>query len=286
MSKYIFVFIALFSSTILVAQSIEIGGVVGVMTYYGDLNPSPEPLSLNKFHPSIGGTFRVNLNDFFAFRMMLLQGTISGDDARSDVPNRRKRNLHFKSALQELSIVGEFNVLRFSPAKNSHHFTIFLFGGGGLFHFNPKAKYEENWVELQPLGTEGQFLDANSSYQRWDVSVLAGGGLKYAINANWIIGVEIGGHLTFNDYLDDVSTNYPDNGVLLEEMGEVAAALSDRRREFNPDFVPDFDDHLYRGTPDYADYFLTGGVSLSYRMVTSKTRRKQIRQARNRCPWN
>lgn len=277
---YLFLFICSFAQ----AQSIELGATLGGMTYSGDLSPSTKLVSLNKIHPSAGLTFRYNLNDFFALRMNLAHGTISGDDALADTEKRRARNLHFKSNLQDLSAVVEFNILRFNPLIG-RNFTVYALGGLGVFHFNPKALYQGDWVELYPLGTEGQWLtETHNPYRRWDISIPMGGGLKYAINGRWVIGVELRGNFTFNDYLDDVSTIYPDQGLLLEEMGVVAASLSDRKGEL-PNNDPNPSDGRVRGNDKYDDYYFTGSFTVSYRLINSKTQRKKMRQSRNQCPW-
>lgn len=277
------IYILLFTCSIVHAQSIEVGGKLGLMSYSGDLNSKVKLLQLNKLHPTIGLSFGYNFNDFLAFRLSLSHGTISGDDAFADTEGRRARNLHFRSNLQEFSGVLEYNILRFNPTIG-RDFTMYALGGVGIFHFNPKALYQGEWVELHPLGTEGQLLNDNTSYRLWDISIPMGVGVKYALNGRWVIGLEFRSSLTFNDYLDDVSTNYPDLGVLAEEMGIVAANLSDRKRELpNNDSNPS--DGRVRGNVDNDDLYFTGSVKIAYRLIGSKTQRQKMRQKRNECPW-
>lgn len=272
----------LFVGHILMAQSLEMGTTIGGMAYSGDLNPSSDFWQVSKIHPAIGVQFRVNINDFLAVRLNGMHGTISGDDARAKDEGRRVRNLHFKSQLQEIGLIGELHLLRLNPMRSKNTFAPYIFGGIGLFHFNPKALYKGDWVALQPLGTEGQW-QAEGGYSLWEIAIPLGGGLKYAINESWIIGLELGGRLTMTDYLDDVSRSYADAGVLLEEMGQAAADLSDRRAEINSSFVAT--PGTSRGSTEHNDYYFTGGLSISYRLVGSKTQRKQMKQGRNKCPW-
>ena len=48
--------------------------------------------------------------------------------------------------------------LRRLTGPNRERFTPFVYAGAGMCWFNPQALYEGQWVELQPLGTEGQGL--------------------------------------------------------------------------------------------------------------------------------
>jgi hypothetical protein len=52
-------------------------------------------------------------------------------------------------------------------------------------------------------------------------------GIRKAFTKNWSGGLELQYTKTFTDYIDDVSTSYYDNEVLLQERGEVAAYLAD-----------------------------------------------------------
>ncbi|MEO8734182.1 MAG: hypothetical protein ABI373_07615, partial [Flavobacteriales bacterium] len=48
--------------------------------------------------------------------------------------------------------------LRGVQSNSRAHLGFYLFAGVGAFHFNPQAQYKGNWVDLRPLGTEGQGL--------------------------------------------------------------------------------------------------------------------------------
>jgi len=54
-----------------------------------------------------------------------------------------------------------------------------------------------------------------------------GVGMKFSLSYVWSLQIEIGGRYAFTDYLDDVSTVYPDRTDLEKLRGEVAVALSD-----------------------------------------------------------
>lgn len=141
-------------------------------------------------------------------------GQVSGNDAYTDERFRNNRNLHFKSPIAELAVQLEYFPLReyFGHiyrsngvvGKRVNNLSPYLFAGIGGFWYNPKAQYQGSWEKLRPLQTEGV------AYGSLSIALPVGLGLKYAIDKQWSIGLEVGLRFTFTDYLDDVSTEYVD----------------------------------------------------------------------------
>ncbi len=163
---------------------------------------------------------------------------LSGNDKLTKEPFRNNRNLSFRSHTFELSVQGEFyftkeqsgHIYKIKNAKGmkSYDYQGYLFVGIGGFYYNPQAKYRGNWVNLQPLGTEGQGLAGGpKKYSRVSICIPYGIGGKYAINKEWAVGLELGIRKTFTDYIDDVSGVYYDNNAIFLAKGEAAAALAD-----------------------------------------------------------
>jgi hypothetical protein len=79
----------------------------------------------------------------------------------------------------------------------------YVLAGVAGYTGNPRGENAQgNIVDLQPLKTEGV------SYNRGGIAIPFGGGARYKINKSFDLGFEIVFRKTFNDYLDDVSTNY------------------------------------------------------------------------------
>jgi hypothetical protein len=93
------------------------------------------------------------------------------------------------------------------------------------------------WVDLQPLGTEGQYADlpdgaANKGikpYKRIQLGIPFGIGARFRVNHVVDVSGEIGFRYTFTDYLDDVSQSYVDLGVFGDDV--LAQSLSYRGNE-------------------------------------------------------
>ncbi len=186
------------------------------------------------FHKNIYG--RINFN----------YGRVSADDKLTKEPYRQNRNLNFRSEIFELDMMGEFWIRL--GGKKGHQYKISrkdaegspwrvrgsyltVFGGIGIFHFNPKTKLNDTWVYLAPLATEGQGLpNGPKAYSLWQFNLPVGFSYMVRMHKQWSFGFEATYRYTFTDYIDDVSTNYYDPSDIQlyqgEKNGEVAAYLS------------------------------------------------------------
>lgn len=166
-------------------------------------------------------------------------GRVSGDDALTEEKFRNNRNLHFRSIIIEAALKYELHFSfkklgnlygigsRTARAKNRYR-DMYLFLGFGGFYFNPQAQYDGEWVDLQPLGTEGQGLEGGpDEYSLYQPAIPMGLGIRFGLGRKYRIGLEVGHRVTFTDYMDDVSGEYYDNEKIREERGDMAADLAD-----------------------------------------------------------
>lgn len=248
-----------------ISQKFEFGLMGGGANYIGEINP---PISEyhEMFRPALGVYGRVNFNPRISWKTQLYAGRIQAQDAWSDNVYDQARNLSFRSDIFELSTQLEFNFFNFILDHPKYYFTPYVFLGFGVFRHNPQAYYEGEWVDLQPLGTEGQqFPDysGNEPYALYQVCVPFGGGFKYSVTKGFSIGLEIGYRATFTDYLDDVSTEYIDKGVLAAGVnGGLAAALSDRSGEVLDE--PIGVEGRQRGNGQNTDAYMFTGITIAY----------------------
>ena len=242
------------------AQYFEAGLFSGVANYRGDLNGGK--LSHENYSPALGMFARYNVSERLAFRANLYHGTVTGADQYRNV----ERGLNFRSEVLEFGLNTEFNLGKFHiPAKEIS--APYLFAGVALFHFNPQAEYRGELIDLQPLGTEGQNMegDYETPYKLWQVSVPMGVGFKFNINPRINFGIELGIRKTFTDYLDDVSTNYPDI-YALRDADPMAAALSFRSPEVTGEPLTN-PIGTQRGNAATKDDYYFAGVSVSINLT-------------------
>lgn len=195
-SKGFFVFLILFSiMQKAIAQRYEMGLGVGVSNYKGDLNPYFDPLFVR---PAIQGLFRYNFSMAAVGRANLSVNRLAYDGSSS--ANRYIAQIQpnkFSTTVAELFVGGEYNFFNYRHPKNRFIFgSPYLFGGIGMFFFNPKpGEQGGNVFPLQPV-------------------IPFGVGYKHMINQYWNINFEFGARATFTDYLDNVSDK--DDRTLLQ----------------------------------------------------------------------
>ena len=85
---------------------------------------------------------------------------MKADDFKSGNIQQLNRNLSFKSSVVEFGPVLEIDFFKFHPGQNNTakaaFGTPYFMGGINIMRMNPKTRYNGEWIELQPLGTEGQ----------------------------------------------------------------------------------------------------------------------------------
>ncbi len=222
--SYLVIFIILFLSMSSYAQKgWEVGGWVGTSQYYGDLN---NRINIQDPGIALGLLGRYNFNHRVSWRGGLSFGRVGADDATSDNNFNRNRNLNFQSNLFDFSSGLEFNFFPYLHGSTDRYYTPYIFAGLNIFRFNPTTELNDQTYNLQEYGTEGQSL--GSEYGLINGGFLLGGGFKWDINYDWSFNVEISYRSLWTDYLDDVSTVYPDFDLLTNQRGEIAAQLSDR----------------------------------------------------------
>jgi hypothetical protein len=273
LKKYLFIAIILIPASTGWAQqpkkSAEVGIFLGCSYYIGDLNPIAQ---FNQFtKPAGGAIFRYNFNTRLAARISALFGAIEGDDSFSTSVAQQQRNLKFRSNIYELSGQLEFNFLDYEIGNDRHLFSPYIFFGLAGFKFNPQGNINNHWVDLQPLGTEGQGLPGGASKRKYklnQMSIPFGIGVKMNLSKYIGMTIEWGMRKTFTDYLDDVSTKYYDPAVIAAKHGATAGSLSDRSIGTDPNYS---NIGRQRGNPTTKDWYCFAGIGLT---IKFKEKRK------------
>jgi hypothetical protein len=270
-------------------KPIEFGITLGGSNYMGDMS---KLVAVKETHPMGGLICRFNMSDWITLRGNAVFGRISGNDKNySDDAFRKQRNLNFRSNIVEFSGIFEFNILGFEETQRGTPSTPYLFAGLAVYKFNPKSefhymaqdpnglplhdialkKYDNQWIELQTLGTEGQETTKFNNRKRYpltQISIPLGIGYKRQWDDVWAWGIEFGLRKTFTDYLDDISKDYVDNQIVGGANGPLAAALKDRGPELG--YVP-FDNGVARGSNGSKDWYMFLNFTITRKIVGGKT---------------
>ena len=242
--------------------------VIGGMNYIGDLN-NESALTMPRLAGGVGIRYRIDKR--WALRMQASYGSIE-----QEKDYNKLRNLSFRSSILELSVLGEFNFAPFGAGATEKLWTPYLFGGIGVFYFNPMASYtvgngRVEWAELQPLCTEGQSSIAYPDRRQYSLTQICmpfGVGIKWHLNKSFSLTAEYGFRKTWTDYLDDVSKTYVGKELLQGNSGDgaLAAQLADRSGEV----VEGYENApgIKRGDDSLDDWYAFFHVSLGISLET------------------
>jgi hypothetical protein len=254
------------------------GFSLNALNYYGDLSPKPQTVStdISFTKPALGLTFMHRFGPRYTLLTEFMYGALRGSDTESadfnDPENGRyryQRNLSFRNRIKELTVVAYFDLFDNTGRYISRvKWTPYAYAGVTGFMHNPQALAPSTdlqgnalpeagqWVDLRPLGTEGQYAtlestDANSGikpYSKVQFAIPIGLGARFRLNDVMDLWAEVGFRYTFTDYLDDVSRNYVDLGVLDSPL---AKAMSYRSNELPSDQVPAKQSYIGRDGQSY-----------------------------------
>ncbi len=236
---------------------------VNSMNYLGEIAPKSTwgSTKISSTRPGFTGTYGHRFGPRYTLRASLSYGRLFADDYKAADPNgdnskyRYVRNASFRNDIWELSAVAVIDLFKNQGSYLSRvDLTPYLLAGVALFYHNPKAKVPETyvlpadpgqqyafpnageWVALRPLGTEGQYANLDPSdanygikpYKLIQFAIPVGLGVRYRLADALDISLDVSARILFTDYIDDVSRNYVDLGVLDSDL---ARAMSNRSRD-------------------------------------------------------
>lgn len=237
-----------------------VGGGVGIMNYFGDLNPLAQYVStdITVTRPSIAISVFRKLSPRIIARAQFSWGRITADDFKAADPTddrhryRWLRNSHFRNDIWELGLMISYDLRpsRFTYYRRAN-FTPYLLAGISVFYHNPKARTPEDlgndWVNLRPLKTEGQGINrsvdsplingpkAGTSYGKpyslIQPAIPVGAGVRFKLNDRTDLSFEVAYRILFTDFIDDVSGNYANPNDLPGGATGLSARMANRTLE-------------------------------------------------------
>lgn len=284
MKTYLFCFFLIHNCFTITAvypqQQIQGGVYFGGINYEGDLAPSSFIVSFSETHLDFGAFIYVKTNDWLGLKINYHHGTLSGTDANAQDGGRFNRNLSFRSPLDELSLSAAFFYA--SNHLKRHIVQPYLTLGVGIFRFNPQAKWDGQWYDLQPLSTEGQGLSGfadKQPYKKVQICLPIGSGFHINLGKRMALICEASLRKTFTDYLDDVSTSYVPLDDLRREKGEMAAILSNRM--LSKDAQLHSLNQMGRGDPKNKDWYIIGSIGIVFNVLGKNSRDNFFKKKHN-----
>ena len=242
-------------------------------------------MEFSQTKPAVSLGYRYYLLKRLTVRANGTYGILAGNDNLTAEPFRSNRNLSFKSNILEGQICFEWQPFQEQPGHiydlrgvkgmAPSRMGLYFFAGIGGYYFNPKTQFDGSWVELRPLGTEGQGLPGGpEEYSLTGICIPMGVGIRKAMNKTMTVGLELQYTKTFTDYLDDVSGIYYDKQDLVDARGPVAAYLSDPSLGEIPGQTST---GQQRGYPDHKDGYLFFKLQFHYKIFKYHSQNKKYR---------
>lgn len=253
-----------------------------MINYQGDLKKNQFTYKQANF--AAGVFVRVPISNMFTARAGVTFGKIDATD-RYNRNELKPRNLSFATDIKEIYAAIEATI----PAWEDRKFNPYLIGGAALFHFNPWTRDPGGEkIFLKPLSTEGQGLSEypdRNPYQLTQSAIVFGGGIRHQLSPSVNIGLEITERKTFTDYIDDVSSTYVDQTILLRARGPKAVELAYRADEL-PGGNPLYPGHgKQRGATGQKDWYYFVGLTLQVKIAGNGEQfGRGMRGAGLRCP--
>ena len=232
---------------------------IGIANYVGDLINGNTAFQQSSYSINAGLNYAIiaHLNARFDIGFHNVQGYDSKPGGAHP-----ERNLSFRSNIIEFSLAAEFTLMN----MDKHKFSPYIFAGIGAFNFNPRAYYGSGGThKLRELGTEGQGLAGYpAQYSSMASEFPLGIGIKYVINKKLMLQGEFNYRVSGTDYLDDVSTYYPDK-ALLDAKNPQTSKFTYRGEGPYPK-----NPTLKRGDASNKDGYYTTLIKIAYKLQTKK----------------
>lgn len=268
----------------------EFGATIGPSNFLGDLGGTQgkgttfikdNNFSMTKIAFGLFGeyTFRQTIG----LRLAVNFGSLEGDDAaikgKGGLEEARKiRNSNFKSPLTEaMAIVTVYPTSFLEGDADDTWLKLrpYLMAGVGVFKFNPKGQVPGTgeWVELQPLSTEGQGFPEypdRQPYKLTQLNIPMGFGVKYFVTENVHLALEVLHRKTFTDYIDDVSTTYIDETLFAKYLGSNATLAHTMQNKSGLNTPTRFQPGEKRGTPSNNDAYYSFNLKFGFRLANNR----------------
>lgn len=259
------------------AQNFHVNFFGGDANYAGDLQDTRYTFQEAHLAGAVGVSY--DLTQHFSLRSDFTLGRVSANDKYGA---NKARNLNFTSNITEVNLGLQYYI---TPLAE-HALTPYVFACVAVFHFNPYT-YDTTGkkVFLRPLGTEGEgFIPGRSNYSLTQLAIPFGVGVKLTLSDNITVGLEIGYRKIFTDYLDDVSTTFVSEPLLLANRGPEAVELAYRGNELKTGSQTYPAAGKVRGDPSANDWYYFSGVTVSFALGNGGNNTGRLSEYR--CPTN
>ncbi|MGA0443673.1 MAG: DUF6089 family protein [Flavobacteriaceae bacterium] len=190
MRIYILLFLFLFSTVELNAQTHEVGLFIGGSNYIGDIGTHRyvDPNS-----PALGVLYKWNTTERYSLRAGFTFTRLKENEYRNNDLNRFRRSYNVDNPIQEAMAGIEINFKEFNLHSTVTSFTPYIFYGLGYFRFN------QSYIPPHETFIPATYEKYGKS-EKLAIPLIVG--FKINPNPYLILGIEMGARYTLTDNLD------------------------------------------------------------------------------------
>jgi hypothetical protein len=262
----------------------EVGGSLDAINCLTDIGgnkgvgkPFVKDLNYGNTRLAGGAYFSATYKYAVGLRLEATFGQVGAYDSilknvQNTTEGRYQRNLSFRSNISEVALIAEFHPLFMfidwaSRDEQPPSLSPYFLAGIGFFHFNPQALLNGQWIDLQPLHTEGEGFKEypdRKEYSLNQTNIPIGFGLRYEVNSMLNVRAEFILRVLHTDYLDDVSTRYINPAYFSEYLSgnqlTDALILNMRNNNTDPKYISR--PGSIRGDPNNNDSYFTFNIKV------------------------
>ncbi len=257
----------------------ELGTSVGIMNAVTDVG-SKKGFMPNFKSSQVNASIYVGAlyQNIAGARLELTYGRIAGADS---LGANAIRNLSFRTPIREIALIGEFHPLALKYSDEPSKLSPYVAAGLGWIAFNPQANLNGNWIDLQPLRTEGQGFPETKPYTgdtrpyRLAVSTwIYGAGVRFDASHLINFRAELLYRNTYTDYLDDASGMYVDRSWFDNNLSTMNATLAKQLFDRTPEKNINYKNNpgeFTRGNRKTRDGYFTFNLKMAINLGRQRT---------------
>ena len=205
-------------------------------------------------------TLRRQFDWHWSTRLNYTRGYVGAADAWAKDDFKLARDIAVRTEINELSFMTEFNFWPYGTGTKYAQ-SFYVFSGIGITGYNPQGEFNQEWIDLRPLGTEGQQTELKNElfYGNSTITIPFGIGFRKSLARDWSLSTEVGWRRYGSDYMDDTSGDYVDAAQLADLRNETSAYFS------NPGNVS-YSSGLARGNVNTRDWSIFAGITIFYNL--------------------
>ena len=216
----------------------EIGLFAGKASYMGDIAPG-----VLTFQNSFGAYYKKQFNDYGGIRFNYEQVQLSNNDLLSNNIYAVRRGFSFDRQFHDISLLGEFNFVRYLPGNKRYRFTPYMgIGVGYMLESGTGKKDVVISIPLQGAIPILPVVQSSKGYMHFPIQL----GFKYNLKQRWNLFGEAMYRFVSSDELD-----YLADGQVIEHYSASAP-------------VPVYQ---YQGSRSGKDQFLSFKAGISYNLI-------------------